>query len=255
MLELNYKTYGHGPALIILHGLFGSLDNWGSMARRFAENFTVYIVDQRNHGKSPHHPDWDYPVMAHDLGDFMDQHGIRTANLIGHSMGGKVVMQFANEHPQRIEKMVVADMAPITYQPHHSRIIEALNDLDLSQLEDRSDADEELKVGIPHPSVRQFLLKNLGRTQDKSFRWKFNLEVITQKYEEVLKGVNVEIPFHGEVLFLYGENSEYVVPSYEKVIREYFPKAKFEGIEGAGHWLHADSPEEFYQKCEAFFKA
>ncbi|RMG55162.1 MAG: alpha/beta fold hydrolase [Bacteroidetes bacterium] len=251
-MDLNCKTFGQGPALIILHGLFGSLDNWVTHARKLAESYSVYLVDQRNHGKSPHAEEWDYDVMAEDLYEFMDQRGIVQAHLLGHSMGGKTVMRFAGEYPERVDKLLVIDMAPKHYKPHHTAILKALTALDLKQIGSRQEADAILAKDIPQASVRQFLLKGLGRDEQGGYRWKFNLEVINRKYEEVLKNVAIDFPFEKPSLFLYGEASPYMDPADFGLIRELFPQAEFVGLPGVGHWIHAEAPEDFLREVHRF---
>ena len=254
-MELNFKTFGQGPAIVILHGLFGSLDNWVTHARTLSENFSVYIVDQRNHGKSFHSPQWDYPTMAKDLNHFLDQHGIFQTHLLGHSMGGKTVMQFAMDHPQRIDKLMVIDIAPVDYEPHHDELLEALIHFDLKSIGSRQEADEQLGKKIKDPGVRQFLLKSLGRDEDKNFTWKFNLEVIYEKYPNVLKGIDTSFGYDGSTLFLYGEKSNYINPNNITEIQEDFTNATFRKIPGAGHWVHADAPELFIREIQDFLQA
>ncbi|MEO0472600.1 MAG: alpha/beta fold hydrolase [Bacteroidota bacterium] len=251
-MQLNYKSFGQGPALIILHGLFGSLDNWVSHARSLSEDYSVYILDQRNHGKSPHAPDWDYDIMAEDLAEFMDQHGIMQAHLLGHSMGGKTVIAFANLYPERIDKLIVADMGMKAYPPHHNQILESLAQFDLHKMESRQAANEALAKGIADPVIRQFLLKSLGRDDQKAFRWKFNLSVILEKYFNILASVTMEDPFEGPCLFLHGELSDYVLPKDQDNIRSAFPGAEFKAIPEAGHWLHADQPQAFLAAVRRF---
>lgn len=251
-MELNFKSFGNGPALIILHGLFGSLDNWVSHARQLSESYSVYLIDQRNHGKSPHADQWDYETMANDLEDFMDQQGIYQAHLLGHSMGGKTVMQFAMNYPERIEKLIVADMAPKGYEPHHTEILETLINIDLASFESRQAVGAHMEARIPEIGVRQFLLKSLGRNEQKQFRWKFNLSIIYQNYKKILEPIDLAFPFDGPTLFLSGGKSFYVSPEDHEMIREGFPEASFSVIPHAGHWLHADSPAEFLQEVHAF---
>ena len=251
-MDLNFKTYGQGPALIILHGLFGSLDNWVSHARQLADSFSVYLVDQRNHGKSPHDPEWEYAVMAEDLHEFMDDHGIFQAHLLGHSMGGKTVMKFAGEYPERVEKLIVADMAPVHYAPHHLETIAALNAVPVRKIASRQDADKLLAQRIEEIGVRQFLLKSLVRDPEGGFRWKFNLEVITQKYEAALEAIPLDFPFDKPTLFVSGGRSEYMIPAYHEQIREDFPDAEFQIIPEAGHWLHAEAPVRFLEIVRSF---
>jgi pimeloyl-ACP methyl ester carboxylesterase len=252
MLQLNFKTFGQGPAVIILHGLFGSLDNWITLARKLAEDYSVYIIDQRNHGKSPHTEEFDYQILAEDLHHFMDSHGIYQAHLIGHSMGGKVVMQFASLYPERIDKLIVVDMAPKSYEPHHTQIFNTLNALDLTQVTSRKEADAYLFPRIQPQSVRQFLLKNLGRDKEKGFRWKFNLSSIYKHYPEILDNVEIDFPFDGDTLFLSGGASDYVLPEDKEDILELFPEANFVVLDGVGHWVHAEAPDRFMKEVGDF---
>lgn len=246
-MTLNYKSMGQGPALIILHGLFGSLDNWLSLGKILSEDFTVYLLDQRNHGRSPHDQEWNYEVMAQDLYEFIDSQAISKAHLLGHSMGGKTVMQFAGLHPEHIDKLIVADMAPIAYEPHHTQIINSLVETPVSEVASRQEADQYLSKGISQESVRQFLLKGLARNPDGGYKWRFNLDVISQDYANVLAAIEVEPPYEGETLFVYGGRSNYVVPNYQEEILSMFPNADWAEIPQAGHWLHAESPREFIE--------
>lgn len=251
-MQLNFKSYGQGPALIILHGLFGSLDNWATHARQLSDRFSVFIVDQRNHGKSPHHPEWDYATMAEDLRAFMDDQGMLRAHLLGHSMGGKTVMKFAGEYPDRVEKLIVADMAPKSYPPHHTAILAALNAVNLDGIESRQEADHQLAMGIPEAGVRQFLLKSLSRTKEEGFRWKFNLPVISEHYPKILDTVSFDFPFENPTLFVSGGDSTYVQPEDHAIILEAFPEAQFEVIPNAGHWIHAEAPARFLEIISGF---
>lgn len=251
-MKLNYKSFGSGPALIILHGLFGSLDNWQTLARRFGEHFSTFIVDQRNHGKSPHDDEMNYEVMADDLAEFMDDHGIHRANLIGHSMGGKTVMQFGIGHADRIDKMVVADMSPVRYEGHHHEILAALRELPMSEMSDRKEVAAWLEGRIKTKSTRQFILKSLGRDENGGFRWKFNFPVIDRAYEDILDKIEPDFEEDFPVLFIRGEKSDYVKDEYHELIRSYYSNVKFETIKGAGHWLHADSPDEFAERVLDF---
>ena len=251
-MRLHFKTLGQGPPLIILHGLFGSLDNWMTHARKLSEAFTIFLVDQRNHGKSPHHGEWNYQLMAEDLHELMDSEGIYTSHLLGHSMGGKTVIQFAMEYPELIGKLIVADMGVKEYPPHHTEIISALNSVDLSEVQSRKEVDALLEEKIPEFGVRQFLLKGLGRNEEKNFTWKFNLKILTEKYEEVLSPIPLAYPFEGPALFLYGGKSNYVRPEDQEEIQKYFPDVIFQEISSAGHWLHAEAPEEFIAKVRDF---
>ncbi len=254
MLSLHFKSSGQGPALIVLHGLFGSLDNWATLAKAFAEDHSVFLVDQRNHGRSPHAEPWDYPTMAEDLHDFMDQQGIMQAHLLGHSMGGKVVMTFAGAYPERIDRLIVADMGIRQYQPHHQEILKALTELDLANLSSRQDAQDFLASQIQDPSVVAFLLKSLGRDEEKMFQWKFHLKVIARDYDHILAPVSLDFAFEGPTLFLTGADSNYVRKEDHEEIKQHFPAATFEEIKGAGHWIHADQPVAFTESVLGFLR-
>lgn len=252
-MELNFKSFGQGPALIILHGLFGSLDNWNTLARQFGEHFSTYIIDQRNHGRSPWSDEENtYEAMASDLAEFMDQQGIPSASLIGHSMGGKTVMTFAVDHPDRVEKLIVADMATREYPPHHTEILETLIHFPAWKIESRSEAEEILEQRIPDVSTRMFLLKNLDRKEGGGFEWKFNLDVLYRDYERILDGIHTSFPYDGPTLFIRGGKSDYVKDAYFPEIREIFPNAIFSTVEGAGHWLHAEKPVDFFNQVMTF---
>lgn len=251
-MKLNHKVFGEGGTpLIILHGLLGSLDNWQSLALRFSESRKVITVDQRNHGKSPHAPGLSYELMAHDLLELMDDLSIDKAILLGHSMGGKTVMNFALKYQERVEHLIVADMSPSESVPHHQKIFEALNTLDISEIKTRGEADKHVAQYISEPGVRMFLLKNLDRRAE-GFSWKMNLSEITKDYLRVLEGVESELPFTGSTLFIRGGKSNYILDSDLDDIMELFPIAKLETIKDAGHWLHAEQPLEFYSIVENF---
>lgn len=252
-MQLNFKSFGSGPALIILHGLFGSLDNWQTLAKQYAAHFSVFIVDQRNHGKSPREDSaFTYAALAEDLREFMDQQGMYAAHLIGHSMGGKVVMQFAAEHEGMVERMVVADMGIRAYPPHHEDVLPALREFPFGEITRRQDADEWLAERIKDFGTRQFILKNLDRDADNRFEWKFNFPVLDRDYTNILAGVDASFPIHTPTLFLNGANSNYVRVEDRPAIQSIFPDAEFQTIADAGHWLHADKPAEFYAATVEF---
>jgi pimeloyl-ACP methyl ester carboxylesterase len=250
-MKLNYKMQGQGPALIILHGLFGSLDNWQTLAKRWAEHFTVFTVDQRNHGRSPHDPDMNYQLMADDLIELMEDNFVFHAHLLGHSMGGKTVMKFALEYPDMVEKLIVADMSPMPNGGGHEEIFKALFDANVSQAQSRSEVEEALKQRIPQPDVRQFLMKSLYRTDSKTFDWRFNLDAIYEHYSDILEGIHSDNHFDRDTLFIKGSKSNYVGEEDMPLIKKLFPNAKVEAID-AGHWLHAEKPDEFYQSVLRF---
>jgi esterase len=254
-MQLNYKTYGSGEPLIILHGLFGSLDNWHSIARQLSDTYQVYLVDLRNHGKSPHVPTMTYGAMASDLMDFMDQHGLPAANIAGHSMGGKAAMQLALIKPQRVTRLISIDMTPFEVKGGHEQIIKALNAFDPSTLAKRKEADQALSQYIEQYSIRQFLLKNLERREGGGYQWKMNLPVLDSCYPEILKSVSTERVYSGPTLFIKGELSNYLNSSELKRYQQLFPKAQLKTVSGSGHWVHAEVPNAFIEIITQFMSS
>lgn len=243
-MKLHYKHIGEGPVLIILHGLFGSLDNWQSMVKKLSDQYSIYSLDLRNHGKSPHSSEFSMSLMADDVYQFMQDHHIPKAHIMGHSMGGKVVLQLLKDKNPLIEKSIVLDISPKQYPKAHERIFEAMFAMDLSSIENRKQADFQLMDRIPEFAVRQFLLKNLERNKEGIFDWKFNLNVLHEKYDEINKEISFTSLVHNEVLFVKGNLSSYILREDEKLIKLTIPNARFIEVEGAGHWIHADKPEE-----------
>ncbi|MGV3540534.1 MAG: alpha/beta fold hydrolase [Rufibacter sp.] len=254
-MELHYRTIGEGSPLLILHGLFGYSDNWQTLAKYYGEHFKVYLIDQRNHGRSPHTPDFSYQLMSDDLWEFIDQHQIQDAAILGHSMGGKVAMNFALQHPDKLSKLLVADIAPKAYPPHHDDILEGFHSIDLESLESRQDADDQLAQKVPDVGTRQFLLKNLYRTDDNNFAWRLNLESVEANLDSILGNIESDAPFTKPTLFLRGGNSRYIKPEQDtEQIKRLFPNAEIKTIENAGHWLHAEQPQEFFKLSMAFLQ-
>jgi esterase len=252
MLELNHKDYGSGPAVIILHGLFGTLDNWQTIARMLGEHFTVFILDQRNHGRSPHSDVMNYEAMAEDLRLFMETHGIYEAHIIGHSMGGKVAMQFALYYPDFVKKLVVLDIVPKKYAGGHEDIFKALMGLDLAVMKTRDEVQTYLMAKLEGDlSEVLFLMKDLTRTPEGSFEWKMNLPVLNANYPTLMDAV-YGADFMGPTLFVRGSKSHYVQDSDMPLILELFPEAELDTIEGAGHWIHADKPHELLEVLMRF---
>ncbi|KEO73410.1 alpha/beta fold hydrolase [Anditalea andensis] len=250
-MKLNYKKIGQGPALVILHGLFGSADNWLSIARDLENDYTLYLVDQRNHGDSPHHEEWNYKVMAADLVALLDDENLASAHFMGHSMGGKTVMNLAMLYPERIDKLIVVDIAPREYPVHHQSILEGLNAIGLDRISSRKEADDILAEYEPIPTVRQFLLKNLSR-KDQKFVWKINLKVITEKIENVGEALSFDHAFGKPTLFMGGANSNYIQDKDKEDIEMYFPNSHTIFIKNAGHWLHAEQPTAVVETVKAF---
>ncbi len=252
---LNYKTFGQGPPLVILHGLFGTLDNWQTLARRWAEEHTVFLVDLRNHGRSPHLDAMTYPLMAADLKTFLEEKFVFQTHLLGHSMGGKVAMQFALDYPDMMEKLVVVDIAPKPYNHGHNAVFDAFNAVDPATLTDRSEAEELMRPHVPEDDVRLFLLKNLSRSKDGGFAWKMNLAVIERDYPHIIAGMNEDATaFEGPTLFVRGADSDYVSDGDLPAIHRFFPAATLETIAGAGHWIHAQQPEVLYEMVREFLR-
>lgn len=244
-MKLNYKKVGVGNPLIILHGLFGSLDNWMGIAKTLGEHFEVYVVDARNHGQSFHSEEFDYEVMADDLYEFIQEHQIVNSVVLGHSMGGKTAMQFAMNYPDKLSKLIVVDIAPKSYPIHHRQIIDGLLFLDFDVLKTRTEADIELGKYIEDISVRQFLLKNLYWVEKDKLRWRFNLDVINKQIEVIGKGLNNIHQFNLPTLFVRGERSNYILDSDIESIHSIFNKAELKTVSDSGHWVHAENQLEF----------
>jgi len=251
-MRLHYRKYGSGPALLLLHGLFGSLNNWHSHARVFAERSTVYAIDQRNHGASPHDPVSSYPLMASDLREFMDDHGIADAVVLGHSMGGKTAMQFAGMYPGRARAIVSVDMAPRAYPPKHEEIFKVLFSIDPRKYETREEIEVAMRPTIQNPAVRQFLVTNVIRDEGGHLRWRMNVPALRASYDALSSATILPAPFTKPALFVRGELSSYLIPEDMEDIRRYFPAATMVAIPGAHHWVHADAPALFQQAILEF---
>ncbi|HRT06976.1 MAG TPA: alpha/beta fold hydrolase [Candidatus Paceibacterota bacterium] len=252
-MRLHFQTLGAGEPLIVLHGLFGSLDNLHSFNQRMAERYRVYAVDQRNHGRSPHSPEMDYGLMAEDLFELVQAERLSAVRLVGHSMGGKTAMEFALRFPQRVAALVVADIAPKAYPPHHQQILEGLLALDLSRHQTRREVEMALEPWVPEPGVRQFLLKSVTRhSSGHAFAWRMGLQEIAANYERLREAVAGGRTYPGPTLFIRGERSAYLSESDLEPARQLFPAARMEVVPGAGHWLHAEAPEVFYRLVAAF---
>lgn len=245
-MRLFHRDLGEGKIpLVILHGLFGSSDNWQTLAKRFAEKGRVILVDQRNHGRSFHHHEMNYSIMAEDLIALMDELGIDKANLLGHSMGGKTVMRCAIEYPERCNQLLVADMGPGPNQSRHDEIFAGLHAIDLDKLSSRSQVEEVLKARVENQGVRLFLMKNLYWIEKGRLAWRMNLSSITTHFHEILEGLGDEQSMVPGA-FIRGGTSDYVTDSEWPEIAQQFPNCSLFTIEGAGHWVHAEKPQEFY---------
>ena len=255
-MQLHSIQLGEGKPLIILHGLFGSGDNWLTIAREMASEYRIYLPDQRNHGRSPWSEDFTYDAMSDDLMEFIETNHIEQPVIIGHSMGGKTVMRFATRFPTQLSKLIVVDIAPKYYWPHHQSILEGLRSINLNTLQSRQQADAQLAQYVPELAVRQFLLKSLYRTDDpagsQSFAWRLNLPVIDRRIENVGEALVFEKPVELPALFLRGGQSKYVKDEDMTLINQIFPQAKLDTIANAGHWLQAEQPQQFMEKVRAF---
>lgn len=248
---LSYRTEGEGRPLIILHGLFGTADNWVTLAKKFAKYRKVYLIDQRNHGQSPHHPDFSYAAMVNDIRLFLMAHDIIKPDILGHSMGGKVAMFFAVKYPDLINKLMVIDIGPKFYPIHHDVILEGLKAIDIENLTKRQEADDELAEYVEYPSVRQFLLKNLQRTKS-GYEWKMNLDVIYNDIANVGIGLKPDDTFNHITLFVKGSLSQYILDEDLDGIKKHFPASSLVTIHGASHWVHYEKPDELSMVIEEF---
>jgi esterase len=253
-VKLFFRKYGSGQPFIILHGLFGQSDNWNTLAKQFSEQgLEVYAVDQRNHGLSPWSREWNYEVMSEDVLELISDNNLKEVILLGHSMGGKTAMQLALDHPEKIARLIVADMTPKAYSGHNDAALKGLLSVDLAKVKSRKEAEEQLSNYIPDYGTKQFLLKNLYRREDGQYHWRFNLEVIAKNFGESGKGIDAEEKkYEGPSLFIRGGRSDYVKDADMTDIQKIFPKAELITIEGAGHWVHAEKPKEFFEAVSAF---
>jgi pimeloyl-ACP methyl ester carboxylesterase len=246
-MQLYYNSYGSESLqpLIILHGLLGLSDNWHLIGKIFGEHYRTFVLDARNHGRSPHSDVFNYHAMSEDVVEFMQQRNISSASLLGHSMGGKTAALVSLLHPELIDKLIVVDIAPRSYQAHHDQVFDAITSLDLTKFEYRKDIDEALSKKIQDVPLRQFLLKNLLRDDSGMFHWKMNLEVIEKNYAQINEELPRDHQFDKPTLIIRGENSEYIQEKDLPAINQLFPDAELATVKNAGHWVHVDAPEEF----------
>ncbi len=269
-MKLFSKHIGTGDRnLIVIHGLYGSSDNWLTIARNLEDICNIYLIDQRNHGLSPHSSEMNYEVMADDLNEFMIQESLESAIIMGHSMGGKTAMRFALKYPQKVEKLLILDIAPKSYDGFsnyaqitndHRSIVDALLSVNPKEFSSRSGIDKFLKDKIPNNMVRSFLLKNVGRAEDKTLFWKLNIQAISDNLHNIMSGFNdLEdnggFPEKKEVYLIRGANSPYVQEEDIQSVRKLFPSAQLTTIPDAGHWLHAEQPEIFVKTTRYFLES
>ena len=263
-MKLFYRKIGEGKPIIILHGLFGQSDNWNSFAKQFKESgYAIYLVDVRNHGHSPHSDSWNYQVMSDDVYELINDNDLTKDGkiiLIGHSMGGKIAMQFTINYPELLYKLIVVDIGPKHYPPHHQEILKALNSVDLPLLKTRKDADVILSKYINDVGTKQFLLKNLYWTDGTKesavgnigFNWRFNLKIISSKIDNVGEAIAEGISSNTSTLLIKGSKSNYILNEDATFIKSTFPNSVIETINDAGHWVHAEKPKELYERMMNF---
>ena len=250
IIKLNYKEFhenasADAPLLVILHGLFGSSANWSSVARELSASYQVFNVDLRNHGQSAHTETMGYEQMAADVLALLSSLS-RPVTLMGHSMGGKVAMWLALNHPECVEKLIIVDIAPVTYKHDYEWIFDALESLDLAKLKDRKQADELMAKQLPDPMLRGFLLQNLRRDEG-CWSWRINFPVIRAALDEIMGFPEALLTYPGSSLFIAGEQSEFIAAAGQEQIKRLFPVANVVTVKNAGHWIHAEQPKAFME--------
>lgn len=250
-MKLNYKTLGSGQPLVILHGLFGSSDNWQTHGKKLAETHQVYLVDQRNHGLSPHSDEHNYEVLREDLVDLFADEGLRDVILLGHSMGGKTAMSFAQQYGHLLDKLIVADMGLKAYPPHHDIIFKGLFNVDVDHCETRKDAEERLSEFVSDSGTKQFLLKNLYWKEPGKLAWRFNLEALHNNIALILAGLP-ETEIETPTLLIRGELSNYVPDADIPTLHNTISNLEVATMAGVGHWVHAENPGEFLRLVSGF---
>jgi pimeloyl-ACP methyl ester carboxylesterase len=252
-MKLHYQESGSGLPLLIIHGLFGSADNWRSMAKYFSKFYRVISVDLRNHGRSPHSDEQNFDLMAKDLVELCDELRLEKVSVLGHSLGGKVTMRFAEMQPERIHKLVVVDISPRQYFSQHTPLMDAMMALDMSQLSSRKAVDSALASDVTDPAVRQFLLMNL-QSGENGFYWRINLPALKANYQALMAPVCEQAMLSMPSQFIYGGLSEYVTADDRALIEQHFTQPRFDVIDKAGHWVHAERPQQFKQLVEEFLR-
>ena len=248
-MKLFFREFGKGKPFIILHGLFGLSDNWVSIAKVLSQNYRVIIPDLRNHGQSPHSPVFNYDAMTSDIIELMDELDLNQAVILGHSMGGKVAMQFALQNPELTERLIVVDMSMRRYEGRqlHSDIIQAMMSIDFNTIDSRTEVNRQLTTTIHDERVRLFILKNLYRKTRYQLDWRLNLSDINQNIDYIFDRITSNMQYNGPALFVKGADSDYIQDSDLPEIIQHFPKAIFKTVSGAGHWVQADNPEGFLE--------
>lgn len=252
--KLHYQQQGSGIDIILIHGLLGSLENLNMVAKSLKDNYRVTNIDVRNHGLSFHENSMTYRELAQDIVTLMEDIGIESSHILGHSMGGKIAMELALEHSEKVEKLIVADIAPVSYPSHHAHIIEGLQSINVENIKSRKDADNQLSTFVDEVGIRQFLLRNLV-IKDGKFNFKCNLDNIEKCYQQIMMKYQGDQKFTGETLFIKGGNSTYITTDHRDIIKQLFPNSRAKIIQGAGHWLHAEKPTAFNKIVKDFLKS
>lgn len=251
--ELHFQTFLHdekSPWVVLIHGLFGNLDNLAALRRHLESQFNVLAIDLPNHGLSKWVSSFSLQDCVKKTDALLAQLHIESAFFVGHSLGGKVAMMMALQFPHRVKKLIVADIAPVSYPPHHQAVFKGLSNTDLHQVKSRSDADNQLRQFVEEPGTRQFLLKSLYQDEQKQWHWRFNFKGLEQDYHAIGNWPEINTQYHGDTLFIKGGKSNYIMPEYKEAITKYFPNAKAHVVEGTGHWLHAEKAPVFNKIVE-----
>ena len=250
------RIEGAGKPLFIIHGFMGMSDNWKTLSGQYvAAGFQVHALDMRNHGKSFHSDVFDYAAMVEDLVEYMDGNNLQQADIIGHSMGGKAAMFFAVKYPEKVNRLVVADIGPKYYAPHHQDVLAALNAVDFSQKPDRSGVEAMMGQYLSDAGTRQFLMKNLYWVEPGQLGFRINLLVFNEKVENIGEALPQGAHFDGPTLFLRGDRSNYIKDEDFGLIKTHFPQADIKTISNSGHWVHAENPKAFLEYTLDFLKA
>ena len=254
-MKLHSNIIGTGKPFIILHGFLGMGDNWKTLGKKFSESgYEVHLLDQRNHGRSPHSDDFSYQFLSNDILEYCQTNNLKNIILLGHSMGGKTAMHFACEHPEYVNRLIIADIAPKYYAPHHQDILDSLIALDFNEITSRTDAEAILKKFIKDSGTRLFLLKNLYRKSKDAYGLRINLQVLSEKVSEIGKALNEQAIFTKETLFLSGEKSNYILDEDKELVKKHFPNSAIKKVSNAGHWLHAENPDDFFEYVIEFLE-
>lgn len=252
MPKLNFKTFGSGDPIIILHGLFGMLDNWQTIAKKLSEDYMVYLVDLRDHGKSEHTDDFNYSLLAQDIAEFMEAEWIHESYVIGHSMGGKTALQLVNDYPDLVKKLIIVDIGIKSYKGGHEVILDALRSVPIDIVESRKEVEKHLAQYIEEPGIRLFLMKNLTRNKEGGYRWKMNLNLLIKHYQEILAGITFGDVVETPTLFIRGGKSGYILNEDVEELSSHFNDMNLVTIEDAGHWVHAEKPNELLSAINSF---